>query len=442
MVRSFGADRITASVTVTNGTTNGMTFVVNGSTRTWTNNVVLQASQILTNPIALRAKTNLFNHIGLNPFSQIALEDTGTNSFRLISASGVALTASASVGYVSIVMSTQTVATMTAVRVPVSSEAAAQQTNVASGLVAALNLTTTNAIFENSVSVSNLVGRTNVQTLTGRKTFNGGIVASNSVLWHPTNYAPIMTNAINYGNAFRSPGSGSSSEQFGTGATASGLESSAFGSGALATSNSASAFGESAIATELNTTAVGAGSEASKPGASAFGTSAVAAHTNSSAIGAGANTTAASQVRIGQASYYISIPGGLQVEGSISNAHFFGTNQFQAESDIAFVRKAITSLANGNNEFSAGTNVFIEVSGPSGSFTNVGIAGGRDGKIIYVINQTGQTMCFLHESGLASSAANRITTMTASDRFTSGNGAAMLIYSGSASRWLLISLEQ
>ena len=40
---------VTATLTVTNGTTNGQTLTVNGDTRTWTNAVVTAATQILTN---------------------------------------------------------------------------------------------------------------------------------------------------------------------------------------------------------------------------------------------------------------------------------------------------------------------------------------------------------------------------------------------------------
>jgi len=122
-----------------------------------------------------------------------------------------------------------------------------------------------------------------------------------------------------------------------------------------------------------------------------------------------------------------------------------GTNYLPVNSDISFARYPITSLANGNNAaVPVGTNVFIEVSGPSASFTINGIAAAnaqRDGKIIYIVNQTGQDMTIAHQSGTDPTAANRIITMTGADRATTGNGAATLIYSGAASRWLLISFD-
>jgi len=125
-----------------------------------------------------------------------------------------------------------------------------------------------------------------------------------------------------------------------------------------------------------------------------------------------------------------------------TNQNFNGTNNFPQGADVAFSRYPITSLATGNNAgVVVSTNVFIEVGGPSGAFTINGIANGRDGKLIYIINQTGQDMTIAHQSGTDPVAANRIITMTGADRATTGNGAATLIYSGAASRWLLIGFD-
>jgi hypothetical protein len=121
-----------------------------------------------------------------------------------------------------------------------------------------------------------------------------------------------------------------------------------------------------------------------------------------------------------------------------------GTNSFPAGSDIAFGRYALTSLATGNNAaIPVGTNSFVEVSGPGAAFTINGINGSpnRDGKFLIILNQTGFNMTIAHDSGTDPTAANRIISMTGADRTTTGNGAATLIYSAAANRWILISFD-
>lgn len=448
------AERITATVTFTNApTTNGMTFTVNGSTRTWTNTVFVSGTQILTNLLATGSKTNFYRHVGLAPFSQVVIQDTGPTNVTLTGNSGVAMAVSASAGYVSIVLSTQTVSSAVDVRVPYTVEAAAQQTNIWSLVGAALNFQgITNPINEASQIATNLVGRTNAQTITGVKTMTSPILKT-----------PILTNGVNYGDAFASPGSASGSDQFGGGATASGASSTAVGRDAIAsgpfsiaagnsasaTKESASAFGYSSAATGTNATAIGAVANATKTNSTAIGAYSFSDYTNSTALGFGATTTADNQTMLGSSSVstvvnsYLSVLGGLTVVNGTTNMTHRGQNTFPAGADVTFARFPVTSLANGvNAAVPVGTNVFIEVSGPSSAFTIDGIANGRDGKIVYIINQTGFDMGIAHQSGSEGTAANRIITMTGATRTATGNGAATLIYSGSASRWILIGIEQ
>lgn len=193
-----------------------------------------------------------------------------------------------------------------------------------------------------------------------------------------------------------------------------------------------------------SSTAIGKSATAIANGTTALGAQTLVdtTHNNSTAVGISSTTTTSNQVRLGTSSEYVSIPGGLKVDGIITNAVFGNTNSFPAGSDISFGRYPITSLANGNNAgIIVGTNVFIEVSGPSAAFAICGIGGGRDGKLIYIVNQTGFDMTISHQSGVDATAANRIITMTGADRATTGNGTATLIYSASASRWLLLNFD-
>lgn len=436
----LAADRITASFSITNApTTNGQTLTVNGNVRTWTNNVQIATSQIGTNATIAGSKTNAFNQIALNPFSQVTIVDRGSTNFDLVGASGVVMTVTPSAGYALVTYSTQTVASMVGVRVPISSEpSGVQQTNIASALVKGQNDLSTDSFYENAIAVQNLVGITNAQTITGRKTYTGSNFFNLVYLANP-----VSTNMTNYGAAISSPGSGAGSEQFGSGAAASNTGSTAAGNGSVASGNISAAFGYGATASGGNSTAIGTGAAASGSSSSAFGTSATAGgFASSTAIGAGAAATAANQVRLGTATETVSIPGGLNVVGAISQFNAAGTNNFAAESDVAFARKSISSLANGvNAAVPVGTNVYVQVSGPSSAFSIAGIANGRDGKLLILVNETGQNMTISHDSGSDATAANRIYTMTGSDHATTGNGAAILIYNGAEARWILLSLN-
>ena len=126
------------------------------------------------------------------------------------------------------------------------------------------------------------------------------------------------------------------------------------------------------------------------------------------------------------------------------DASFTGTNIFPAGSDISFGRKAIATLVNGDgNEINVGTNVFVELSGPSAAFGIKGINGlpNRDGKLLILLNQTGYNLNIQHEAAGEPSADLRITCLTGADRTSTGNSAATLIYSAAASRWILISFD-
>jgi hypothetical protein len=455
----LAADRITVSVTVTNATTNGMSFTLNGNTRTFTNAVFTPASEILTNSTATGTKTNLLEQIRGYAFTQVQNLDAGATNFNLIGNASLAMSATVSGDWGFVTYSTQTVATLTGVRVPVSGEpSAAVQTNISSALVAALNLSAnTNEIEQTSKAATQLLGTTNAQTVTGAKAFTsatgdwrGGVTNSpgitgtivavtNGIWWNGILRAPTLTNGLNYGNAFRSPGSAAGSEQFGTSASASGIDSLAIGADAAASQDNAIAVG-GAIASGADSMAIGYGATATATGAAAFGNSADATHASSTVIGVNAASTEANQVRLGTSSEHVSIPGGLHVAGSITNPATIGTNT--VDGHIKFIRLAVSSLANGNNAaVPIATNTFVEVSGPSAAFTINGVANGSDGRFLIIVNQTGQDMTVAHQSGTDPTAANRIITMTGADRTTTANGAAMLIYSGAASRWILISLD-
>jgi len=344
------------------------------------------------------------------------------------------------------------------------------------------------------------LGTNKTQVASGQTTLNNtnnqiyGIISSlkisgnsslltNGLYLTPILLSPVMTNAVNNGDPFSSPNTnGNSGEQFGRfssalgasstalglAATSSGDISIAIGSSALASNSQSIAIGAGAVSGGQDSTAIGSASVASADrsvalgeGSTASGTNSIAlgfqatsTFSNSAAIGVGSATTAAFQVMLGAPGISTviqnnltvktneTVGGNLAVLGLTTNQTWTGTNNFGQGSDIAFSRFPVTSLANGNNAaVPIGTNIFIEVSGPSADFTINGIAGGRDGKYAIIVNQTGFNMTVAHQSGTDPTAANRIISMTGADRVTTANGSATLIYSGAASRWLLIAFD-
>lgn len=498
--------RITASITVTNSTTNGMTFVVNSDTRTFTNQVFNPASQVLTNSdvSGSGSKTNLYRQIGLTPISQLVPTDTGSNTFQLVGPCGYNFTVTAT-ALASVTYSTQVCSVATPVGTPFSAyyPNPASGTNVASQLVLDLNNYDTNALSQNARITGQLTGTSNTQVIYGEKyfinqsnIFMGGISnalwimgnlgnLTNGSLYNTALNNPTLTNGVNTGQAFSSRGSGDTSEQFGDSAQATGSQSMAIGQAALASADSALAIGQSSVATNANAVALGANAFSGRVSGSAIGSSSIvrgdngtavgnlsdveagnataigyqsiAAFTNSTAVGFGATTTTSNQVMLGSPGSSTVVPNSLSVGtnesvgGNVSvagnstvtgwqtNGNFTGNNTF-SNAAITFSRFAISSLANGNNAaVPIGTNMFVEVSGPSAPFSINGVASSRDGKLIIMLNQSGQVMTIANESGIDPVASNRIRTLTGADLATSPNSICTFIYNGNVSRWILLS---
>lgn len=485
---------ITATLTVTNiyGTTNGEQITLNGTTWTITNNVQNNV-QILYGTNTVLAASNIYTGFFLNPPSKVILAwPASTNIVTFQCYPGAGLTASINSSpsnWATLTFTTNTASSGTiVVRIPASVEGAPMQTNIGSQIEQYLEQST-NAYPQTNTFASNLVGLTNTQTITGAKTLTGVTILSNSGdifylgtisnallisgnIYRVTNGywtnaildVPIFTNAINYGNALSSVGSGGGAEQFGVGATATASFATALGGGAAASGTSATALGNASVASAAQATAAGNGAQATKIGSSAFGLNATAnginstalgvsssagGFTNSTAVGYLATATAANQIMLGSAGVsavvnnYLNVLGGMTVGNGVTNLAHWGTNYFAAGSDVSFGRFPITTLANGNNAgVIVGTNVFCDVSGPSGAFTINGLTGSpnRDGKVVIIKNATGQTMTIANESGVDAVAGNRIKTGFSADQsYTNNPGMVTLIYDGSLSRWIIQS---
>jgi hypothetical protein len=125
---------ITAAVTVTNSTTNGMTFAVNANTWTWTNDFSNPCLEIVTNATIKGSTTNLWNSMILCTQSGVTFNWNQSNRVNVVALPGFSLSVVASGGYASVVYTTNVLIQATVVRVPPAAVGAYEKTNVESGL--------------------------------------------------------------------------------------------------------------------------------------------------------------------------------------------------------------------------------------------------------------------------------------------------------------------
>ncbi len=136
----------------------------------------------------------------------------------------------------------------------------------------------------------------------------------------------VITNAINRGTAFQSPGSGVNSLQLGNGAISSGYQSIAIGDNASASASYALSIGSGGVVTKSNsvqvgsaavtgTNSIGIGYNAIVAGdrAIALGTESTASHTNAIVIGYGASSTTTNQIMLGRSTETVNVPGTLVI---------------------------------------------------------------------------------------------------------------------------------
>lgn len=421
-------DYVTWTMTVTNGTTTNDAVGFSGAVRQGATNRTSTTFQ--TNSVAGFSASNIFSQVGGWPIQGMTV--TQLNTTLVFRGIGLVVT---STPFASLSAVTNSTNGFRPVQVPFSAFPASVQRSNASDLVTGLQQAT-NALPENTPFASNFVNRAGVQTLSN-KTLNlpiingiantvtgasfNGVTASNLTGTIRTFYASngiihtlIVTN-------FSSPGTGSASQQIGSLATASGVDSIAFGVSALASGDSATAVGSSAQATNQYdsafgnlaraygglATAIGVGALADASGATALGGAATASYADSVAIGTGAATTTNNQVMLGTDAGTVSAPGRFSA-GTITNAII--TGQSTVSSDLALITLAKT-LANGDNsDVVVGSNVLIQLTGPTAAYTVSSLVSTRAGDFkIVIADNPAHSFTLLHNSGIGTPAdANKL----------------------------------
>lgn len=460
------ASRISMTVTVTNVPVTSNTFTVNGATRTWTN--ASSSTTILTNLVGLGpSATNLFdNYSSYTVGSGIIVRWLGTNQMRFEAPLGISLSGSATGSWATVTMTTQSgPSTFTALWPLENMVGETNRTNQGSALVYGLGIYSTNAFPTNATALSNFITKgasaeqivSTPLTVVGTLRSRAALFATNGFTSALTNINPVFSNAVNYGNALRSPGPYPNSDQFGSGAQVSAGNSLAIGYSAIAATNGTSvgplagaghysvAVGSGADASPAtNSIAIGQNSAVgAASNALAIGRSAAIGdrHHNSVAIGANSQSTTNDQIVLGASTHSVYVAG-LLVGPSVTNATLRGTNVINGRLDFTAGNR--TSLANGYNSGTVlGTNVYLRMSGPSSAYTNAGFAAAVDGTWHRLqFDNPGLSYTILHDSGLDATAANRVYTGTGALINSTNNPAFLeLIYDGVVSRWRVMSFR-
>ena len=465
---AFAQTQISAQVTVTNLPVGTNTFVINGNTLVWTNTVSTPATQLLlqnqTTNAAGELDTNLVQVAPLPGFTVIwdgaTNNGLGTNLYFLANVNQ-ALTVSQSGNWCSITLTTNNLQNLRAALWPLSlSTNSNLQTNQATQLAADESAYSQTALHQTNVLMSEVVGLTNTQTISGQKTYSAtnsvynGVV-SNAVVYGQTN---LSTATFNGGWTNTSASTGMSAagiltaitpqflsstmmDYFPANGTA-GITSFAPQSGSLTfTNNAASGNGNVWLVFNLGR------SSGAKVDFSAYYNANPIFDLELSASSAFLldNITSTYSWLAGT-NGSLTIPWLIASSGTASltnstltNTTFGGTNTFAGT--VAYTPTSVSTLANGNNsDIPTSSGSYIVLSGPTGSFTNCGFVAQPSGTLIHFEYDGGQNMSIGNLNGNESTSANRVQVGTGGTSFvTMTNNPAWfdLQYNGIAGYWTL-----
>ncbi len=348
---AHAATRIEAWISITNlpnANTNSLTWNTT-SNRLWTNIIFNASTMIQTTNNIQNSRTNLKVNLDTYKFRNWHVVNYGTNTNDVVILAGtnepIAIAIAglwASVRYV-----TNTAYISDFVLAPPHSgqsnnfliwQWTAVATNLSKGTQALEKTSFPFTNFPHTLRTSN-PPMTNMNTAGG--TNFGGVAKLVSGQFINVGLSNVVGTNVSF------PGTGASSQQIGAGALATGDNSIAFGVGALTTNSSTIAIGKGAIASDTaalavgdTATAFGAGSFAfgfeslaTTNDSIAFGSSAASQFKRAVAIGAQATTTADNQVRLGTATWTVSIPGNADIIGTNTAGISYATN-FDAASAV------------------------------------------------------------------------------------------------------------
>lgn len=457
----YSAERITATITVTNPPVTGNSITLGGSTRIWTN--VTASTFITTNSTVNNSATNMFTHFSGNGVGspRFVLSFANTNAINFEAQVGQAIAVTFAGNWATVTYDTNSGSLLTGAQWPMSAlRYATNRTNQASSFVTGLSDYANTAFGTGSVALSGFATlgtpRGGSQTITGATAFHRIISSSNTGTIYGggyahgtnmTNMAVQRLNMVTFGPESTNRGAivfyDYASNRVSTiRANSNGLPS-LYDAGATA---------DVWNTDELSVTATVPNTAALLNVFSGINMFPLLAPSTLSYHLSNNWTTAnywnnASNVFAQPPSF----PVGFTASGSVqtnaflfnwrsTNAQFFETNTVRG--DLSFDSRVNTSLANGNNAgVLLGTNVYLRLMGPSAAYTVAGFAAERAGGY-HILQLTNPVIsCTIaNESGLEATAANRILTSTGGDLVLTNNPAFIqVIYDGAAARWRLMT---
>ena len=483
VVRGAATERISATVVATNITLSGDTFTVNSDARLWTN--ATSSTTILTNQVdAAGVATNLFLALAAHPFGAPTLEQTWltASSFRLRAPFGQPLVISSTTNWATITLSTQTIAVATYDMVwPWSGLLTTTiRTNQANAMVDGFDYVYANYIDTNAVAFSNywdigsephVIDKGKIISGTG----TGGMILSNftahivaGTISNLIAHSMTITNLLAPGTGPDTLVLGGSAGAtaitnfamaIGDGASSAGVDGIAIGRAAAVsiTRGASIVIGADSTSEGSNSVAIGRAINTAAPqqvvigDGAAGGTDAANAmaigrlsvvgisHSNSVAFGPWATTTKTHQIMLGTATNTVEIPGRL-VTATATNTTLTGNSTNTASWTDTVT--TINTLADGANSISVVDNVtFIRFTGNIAQDSTLnGITNGWPGRKLILENQSSYTLTLSHEAGTEPSAINRIRTGSLADEPLANEGTAILVYDGTANRWVVRGL--
>ncbi len=117
-----------------------------------------------------------------------------------------------------------------------------------------------------------------------------------------------------------------------------------------------------------------------------------------------------------------------------------GTNSPNTRVDIAgdiATKESTITLSGNSNNVAIGNFSFIRITGPTANYDITGFAGGVDGKMLIVANNSGYSVSFKNENA-GSLPSNQLLLNNSADVILAKNGGAIFIYSAALSKWFMV----
>lgn len=437
---ALGANRETATVTVTNIPVVGETLVINGTTKTWAT-VATNSTYIATGASIGASTTNLWTHYSTyQPAGPVVVSMTATNIVTLTGAIGQTLTVTRTTNWCALTFTTNAFVSAVNIRVPFSVEAATNRTNNANQLISDLGVNATTAAGATVPWLANYASLSQPQTITGAKTMTGANVFGGGTITNVslgTITLPYRTDASGI-QLFDS----SDDPQVAIGPDDTGIPTMWDISAGYGLTNQSGAFSSMTDGNVLNK-ASGDYYYGRFDGTNTWTGANTFSHASGITSSIITNSTISGTISL--------LKNGTITNSTLRNVKAY--NQFwlggsaltSSSGTLNLARSVSEQVVDGvNSAYPTGENVLIQEIGnggtpPTAPYSISGLADGYPGKTVFWFSDT-YSATFLNQSGIETVATNRIVTGTSGD--VGGVQAAIFVYEDSSARWRMIAANR